>query len=153
MSCPFCKIEEKDEVGKGFISRAQVIFEDSSYVIFYNLKPAFVGHCLLTPKKHTEDYRELSETELKEMAILMRKATAAIAKAYNTDSFNVVLQQGEVSGQSLPHLHWHIIPRTPRDKEEWFDKIDNPALRLVDIEETKRNVDLIKRAWGELYGG
>ena len=153
MSCPFCTIEEKDIVGKGFVSKAQIIFENEKFLLFYNLKPVFKGHILLIPKKHIASFLEMAEEEVMGISAILHKATKAVMSAYNADGFNIALQEGKIAGQSITHLHWHIIPRTKDEKGEWYEKIEGPSLRVVGIEETKKNVVLIKKAWRELYGG
>ncbi|MBI4015876.1 MAG: HIT family protein [Candidatus Aenigmarchaeota archaeon] len=153
MSCPFCTIEEKDIVGKGFVARAQIIFENEKFILFYNLKPVFMGHILLSPKKHIPSFLEMGENEVEEMSRILHMATKAVVHTYNAEGFNIALQEGEIAGQSIPHLHWHIIPRTKDESGEWYEKIEDPSLRVVGTEETKKNVALIKEAWRELYGG
>jgi bis(5'-adenosyl)-triphosphatase len=62
-----------------------------------------------------ESALELSDEELAELIIFVRKTTLLLCRAYETESFDWALQNGPAAGQSERHLHFHILPRTEGD--------------------------------------
>lgn len=123
--CPFCREDVKD------IS----YLESENFLVIYNIAPVFPGHSLLIPKKHIKSILELNENELFELIILCRKAIEILKIALKTEAFNISLQEREEAGQTIPHLHLHIIPRIKGDLENpglWYQKIQNNYEDIID---------------------
>ena len=94
--CIFCKI-----AGKQIDSK--IIFEDESVIAFNDISPQAPTHILVIPKKHIENASQID-------AELSKAFFSAINKvAQNLESFRVVLNQGKLAGQAVPHLHFHIL--------------------------------------------
>ncbi|MEQ1890698.1 MAG: HIT family protein [Alphaproteobacteria bacterium] len=102
--CIFCKIL-RGEIG------AIKIYEDKEVLAFMDVMPQSPGHCLVIPKHHAANILEIS---LDEAAILIR-ATHRLAQAVNIalkpDGIGVYQFNGAAAGQTVFHIHFHIIPR------------------------------------------
>jgi len=125
--CLFCR---KEIIGKSFCTTKQ-------FSAFYNIAPILPGHSLIIPNQHHESLFELSDDELSEMMVFARKITLVLKTIFNCDGFDWTIQDGVSAGQTVPHLHLHIIPRKPHDlpeSNEWYSKIPENEVQLLDSE-------------------
>lgn len=72
---------------------------------------------LVIPYRHFESYFQATNEEKLELWDLVDKAKAVIDKEHNPDGYNIGINIGEYAGQSIMHLHIHIIPRYKGDVE------------------------------------
>jgi len=100
-SCPFCNDE---------ILAYQSFYQDELVLGLYTHKPATEGHCLIIPRRHVERFENLTEDEITQIAMLVKKTQNAISKAFNKDKYLLLQKNGKEVGQSVPHVHFHIIP-------------------------------------------
>ncbi|MEK6957841.1 MAG: HIT family protein, partial [archaeon] len=107
-NCIFCKIVS------GQIPSTK-IYEDENSLAFLDISPAANGHSLVISKKHYATLLDIPSTELKELILAVQKIGAATMKATNAQGFNVLQNNGAVSGQVIRHLHFHVIPRFEND--------------------------------------
>ena len=114
--------------GKFLIPKASVFCRSSpsgNAVAFVNLRPIVPGHVLVMPKRIVPFLADLSEEEYLEMWTLVRQVQTVLKDAYKgTSAFNVAVQDGKAAGQSVPHVHIHILPRTGGDFERSDDVYD-----------------------------
>jgi len=87
------------------------IFQDNIAVISLNLYPYNLAHLLIFPIRHITDYREFTEEEIIHISNLIKRSEDLIQDLYNPTGFNLGLNQGEHSGASIRHLHFHLVPR------------------------------------------
>ena len=105
-ACPFCY----DNI------KGRIVAEQNSVVAIHDQFPVTEGHLLIIPKRHTEDYFALSETELKETCGLIMKLKDRIAKNdLSVTGFNIGTNVGASAGQTIFHAHAHLIPRREGD--------------------------------------
>jgi bis(5'-adenosyl)-triphosphatase len=131
VNCLFCREEITD---KSFCTT-------SRFSACYNIAPILPGHSLIIPTNHYESLFELSDEELGEMMVFARKITSALKTFYNCDGFDWTIQDGVSAGQTVPHLHLHIIPRKPLDipeSNEWYSKIPQSEAGILDSENRVR---------------
>lgn len=115
-NCPFCESE----------SESCCFATDGGYRAVYNLSPILPGHSLVVPVKHVTSLFDLNEEEISAFFSFARKVTSFLCEVYESDAYDWSLQEGTEAGQSIGHLHLHIIPRKPGDLpegEEWFAKL------------------------------
>lgn len=106
--CIFCKIAAGD------ISSATV-YEDDDFRAILDLGPAAKGHTLVIPKSHSDNLLSVEpDTAAKALKVISKTANA-IKEALGCDGINVVQNNGEAAGQTVMHLHFHIIPRYKND--------------------------------------
>ncbi len=103
---------------------ANKVYEDENVIGILDVHPVNPGHTLVIPKKHSRDMLEADDATLQAMIVATKKIAQAIIAAFEEyDSFNLELNNGRIAGQIVPHLHWHIVPRTPDDGlEHWPGK-------------------------------
>lgn len=78
--------------------------------------PILPGHILVCPRRIVETMEELSNNELHGLFSLVADVKAALVNEFGATGFNTAWNEGRVAGQTVPHLHIHIIPRSPKDK-------------------------------------
>ena len=106
--CIFCRI------AAGEIPSATV-YEDDDFRAILDLGPAAKGHTLVIPKSHSDNLLSVEpDTAAKALKVISRTANA-IKEALGCDGINVVQNNGEAAGQTVMHLHFHIIPRYKND--------------------------------------
>lgn len=106
--CIFCKI------AAGEIPSATV-YEDDDLRAILDLGPAAKGHTLVIPKSHSDNLLSVEpDTAAKALKVISKTANA-IKEALGCDGINVVQNNGEAAGQTVMHLHFHIIPRYKND--------------------------------------
>jgi len=87
---------------------------DWAYVLF-DKNPVTPGHCLIIPFRHVADYFATTEQERQAMLALADRAKQMLEKDYDPRGYNLGINVGEVAGQSVGHVHLHLIPRYPGD--------------------------------------
>lgn len=106
-SCVFCKIIEKKKY----------VFENELAVAFYDAMPASKGHMLVIPKAHKATYFDLTKEEMSAMFELSQVVKKHLDELYHPDGYNVGFNVGVAGGQSVFHVHMHVIPRYLGDVE------------------------------------
>lgn len=107
--CIFCKISQ------GEIPSTK-IYEDSNYLAFLDIMPATKGHALVIPKKHYPTFLDIPENELSEFIKIVQKVASAVVKATQAQGYKIEMFNNEISGQTIFHAHFHIIPRSENDE-------------------------------------
>ncbi|MDP4089665.1 MAG: HIT family protein [Bacillota bacterium] len=106
--CLFCNYE-----------RARHICENQyAYAIFDNF-PVNRGHVLVIPKRHFESFFEASEEEITAIYSLIKEVKERVDWDYRPLGYNIGINIGKTAGQTIAHVHIHIIPRYEGD-------VDNP---------------------------
>ena len=101
MDCVFCKI------AAGEIP-TEKIYEDEDIIAFNDLDPQAPIHFLVIPKKHITSLATLDESDSDLVAKIML-VIQKLAKENNLEGYRVVTNIGEDGGQSVPHLHFHVL--------------------------------------------
>ena len=105
--CVFCNLD----------SEKKLISETATAVAFLDSFPVIPGHTLIVPKRHVADYFELTIHEQRALWLLVNRCKTLIQKRFSPDGFNVGINVGEAAGQSISHVHIHLIPRYKGDVE------------------------------------
>ncbi|MBI3928556.1 MAG: HIT family protein [Armatimonadetes bacterium] len=127
MSCIFCRILQ------GALAACRV-YEDSRIVAFLDHRPLFPGHTLIVPREHVETLPELAPELLSPLFAVVQKMSAAVPAALGARGTFVALNN-RVS-QSVPHLHVHVVPRSPKDGLKGFFWPRHPYRDDAHMEET-----------------
>ncbi len=109
--CIFCKI------ANGEIPSTS-LYEDEMFRVILDLGPATKGHALILPKAHAKDLFELPEETAAGAMVLAKKMATKMKAALKADGFNIVQNNGEAAGQTVPHYHLHLIPRYVGDGQD-----------------------------------
>jgi bis(5'-adenosyl)-triphosphatase len=128
--CPFCSNQ---------IAR-QMFLEYGNMLAIYNIAPILPGHSLIIPKKHIESIKDFTEDELLTFFKFARKATQLLCKAFGSDGYDWSLQESEAAGQSIAHLHLHVIPRKHNDLNnpgDWYPLLEQNRQQVLDSSKRK----------------
>jgi len=102
MDCIFCKIISGE-------IPSNKVYEDEQVLAFHDLDPQAPIHILIIPKQHIQSAAQLDESNAQVVAHIF-EVVAKIAKEFNLDDgFRVVTNAGESAGQTVPHLHFHLL--------------------------------------------
>lgn len=108
LSCPFCNPD----------SERELIVESATAYAIYDKFPVNEGHALIIPKRHIEDYFDLSFKEQSACMFMLNKVKDIVLEKFKPDGFNVGINVGEKAGQTVKHVHIHLIPRYNGDVED-----------------------------------
>lgn len=107
--CIFCKIANGEIPSK-------TLYEDEDFRVILDLGPATRGHALILPKEHADNLYELPEDTAAKTFVLAKKMATKMSEKLQCDGLNIVQNNGEAAGQTVFHLHVHLIPRMNDDK-------------------------------------
>ncbi|MEO6810587.1 MAG: HIT family protein [Isosphaeraceae bacterium] len=110
--CLFCKIVH------GEIPAAKVMETDQA-LAFLDINPLNHGHVLVVPRDHHANLLDLPDPLAAHTASLLPRLARAVKQATGATGLNIVLNIGEVAGQTIDHIHWHVIPRFQGDPVHW----------------------------------
>nr|POE87707.1 glucose n-acetyltransferase 1 [Quercus suber]POF00915.1 glucose n-acetyltransferase 1 [Quercus suber] len=83
-----------------------------------NLKPLLPGHILVSPLRVRPRLSDLTREEISDLFLTVTRVQRTLRRVYKAEAFNVAVQDGEAAGQSVPHVHCHVIPRVKGDPGE-----------------------------------
>lgn len=115
LNCPFCHIDDQ-----------QIIFQDKLVMSFRDGFPISPGHTLIIPKRHLRSFFELTDQEHKALLYALRTVQEQLHREYAPDGYNIGINDGLAAGQTVMHLHIHMIPRyvgdctDPRGGVRWI---------------------------------
>ena len=111
--------------GRFVIPKASIFCQSQRAAAFVNLRPIVPGHVLVIPHKIVPHMGDLDEDDYLAVWSMVRKVQSTLQRAYpETTAFNVAVQDGRAAGQSVPHVHVHILPRAGGDFEKNDDVYD-----------------------------
>ena len=129
--CVFCAI------AAGELPSFKIYEDDVAYACL-DINPCAPGHTLVFPKEHVRDLLHASPALAGEVLARVRKIAASIREKLPCDGFNILQNNGECAGQSVFHLHFHIVPRNGAPRAPRFDsakadpaELDALAARLA----------------------
>ncbi len=99
-SCPFCALPAE-----------RILLLADEALVIRDAFPVSPGHTLVIPRRHIGSFFELTDAERACMVELLAKAKAELDLSFQPDGFNIGINDGAAAGQTVPHLHLHLIPR------------------------------------------
>ncbi len=110
-TCVFCAYSSD-------LSKPNIIAQNDHAIVVPDTFPLNAGHCLVIPKRHVESFFEASASEKLAMLELIDRARRYIDNQYQPDAYNIGINDGPAAGQTIPHLHIHVIPRYIGDSND-----------------------------------
>lgn len=132
-NCIFCKIIAGE-------IPSEKIYEDQDVMAFMDIRPVSRGHALVVPKNHTSDFLVTKEEALAILIPKVKKIAKALMKAVNAQGMNITTNTGEAAGQSVFHLHFHLIPRFSGDNLPPWPHHETAAEMRVELAEKIRKL-------------
>ncbi len=107
--CVFCRIA-KDE------APAHKVYEEEKAVAFLDIHPSAPGHTLIIPKAHVARVEDLPEKDAAALFMALHRLVGPIQAAVDAPASTIGINNGRESGQEVPHVHIHVIPRSRGDR-------------------------------------
>lgn len=107
--CVFCKIVAGD-------IPSAIVAKTDAYLAFLDVGPLADGHLLIVPREHYALLTDLPESTAAEIGGALPRLGRALLQVTKAEGYNVLVNCGTVSGQVVPHVHYHLIPRVPGDQ-------------------------------------
>jgi len=105
--CPFCTLPVE-----------RIVDQNDLALVIRDGFPVSPGHTLLMPKRHVGSFFELDDDEVIALMALLKRAQANLDKELNPDDYNIGINDGPQAGQTVPHVHIHLIPRFAGDVKD-----------------------------------
>jgi histidine triad (HIT) family protein len=106
--CVFCRLRD------GHIPSTRV-YEDERTIAFMDINPLNDGHTLVIPRAHAATIFEVDDADLYAATVTAKRVATAIRQALRPDGLNLLQANGAAAFQSVPHLHFHLVPRFAGD--------------------------------------
>ena len=106
-SCLFCSIDEN-----------RIILENETVVAIRDAFPVSFGHTLIIPKRYIAFFFETSKEEREAIVEALEQCKLILDKEFNPDGYNIGINDGVMAGQTVMHLHIHLIPRYKGDSSD-----------------------------------
>jgi diadenosine tetraphosphate (Ap4A) HIT family hydrolase len=114
-TCPFCTLPP-----------SRILENNTHGLVIRDGFPVSPGHTLIVPKRHIGSFFELEGGERDDLLNLVDRAKAQVQSEFKPDGYNIGINDGPAAGQTVPHLHIHLIPRyigdqvDPRGGVRWI---------------------------------
>ena len=106
-ACTFCSLP-----------LARIRGENDLAVWIRDAFPVSPGHSLIIPKRHIGSFFDATEEERSALMALVEQAKEAAGTEFGPDGYNIGINDGQAAGQTVPHLHIHLIPRFKGDQPD-----------------------------------
>jgi diadenosine tetraphosphate (Ap4A) HIT family hydrolase len=100
------------------LAPARVIAENELAVVVRDGFPVSPGHTLIIPRRHIESFFDLAGEERTAMLTLLDSAKTELETEFHPDGYNIGINDGVAAGQTVAHLHIHLIPRYVADSAD-----------------------------------
>ncbi|MFH1246254.1 MAG: HIT family protein [Candidatus Liptonbacteria bacterium] len=125
-NCLFCKVARKE-------LPAHIIYEDADSLAFLDIHPKAPGHTVVIPKVHAQKISALPEKLVGPVFQAVQKVATRLSDVLAADGLTIGINQGPVSGQTVPHLHIHLMPRFTGDHGGSIHSVvDNPPKETLE---------------------
>jgi len=107
-SCVFCRIV-REEI------RAEVVHTSPRAIAFLDVRPLADGHVVVIPRTHVERVADLEAVDAEGLFLAVAALAGPVQRAVGGEGTTIAINDGEVTGQAIPHVHVHIVPRRRGD--------------------------------------
>lgn len=150
--------EETYIFGPYKIKKQDVFLTTKLSFAFVNLRPVVPGHVLISPKRLVQRFRELTSEESSDLWLMAQHVGTKLEDHFKASSLTFAIQDGPEAGQTVPHVHIHILPRKVGDFERndiIYDLIEDKEKELkkkleLDKERMDRTADEMAKEAHEL---
>jgi diadenosine tetraphosphate (Ap4A) HIT family hydrolase len=107
LSCPFCSPDPE-----------HIIIQNAVALALHDAFPVTPGHTLVVPRRHVADYFDLSPEEQAAVWEVVSQVRAGLEVEFAPDGYNLGVNVGPAAGQTVEHVHVHVIPRRLGDQDD-----------------------------------
>ena len=123
--CPFCDIAQAPpNPNPNPNPNPRIIAQNNDAFVIRDGYPVTPGHSLIIPKRHIGSFFETSESEKQCLLALLEQAKVQLDGEFQPAGYNIGINDGAAAGQTVPHLHIHLIPRYDQDSPHGEEGID-----------------------------
>lgn len=130
-NCIFCMIANHE-------IESSILYEDELCLVILDLSQATYGHSLVMSKQHFNNLLETEDEVVQHMFLVAKKLAIQIKTKLNAAGINILTNAGKEAGQTVEHVHIHIIPRY--DDNDGFHPIFENHQGEYDLEELKNKI-------------
>ncbi|MEW5316942.1 MAG: hypothetical protein WDW38_008280 [Sanguina aurantia] len=126
--------ETKFSFGAFTIQPSEVFVTSQHSFAFVNLKPIVPGHVLVSPKRVVQRFTEMTSEEVADLWILVQRVGKVVESHYSAASLTLAMQDGPLAGQSVPHVHVHVLPRRAGDfarNDDVYDALEQGSKEMA----------------------
>jgi diadenosine tetraphosphate (Ap4A) HIT family hydrolase len=105
--CPFCSLPAD-----------RVVHQSPLAYVIRDGFPISPGHTLIIPRRHVGSFFDVTDAERADLLSLLATARAELDRQFRPAGYNIGINDGAAAGQTVPHLHIHLIPRYERDRPD-----------------------------------
>lgn len=106
-ACPFCRLP-----------RERILHEADTALALHDGYPVSPGHTLVIPRRHVASFFEITDAECADLMSLLAAARDDIDRQFRPAGYNIGINDGAAAGQTVQHLHIHLIPRYEGDRDD-----------------------------------
>ena len=110
-NCFFCRMLIND-------TKKEILLQNDLAVMIRDTQPVSKGHSLIIPRRHVSSFFDTSPEERTALMALLDQTKKDLDREFSPDDYNVGINDGPLAGQSIAHLHIHLIPRYKGDKDD-----------------------------------
>ena len=92
------------------------VYEDDLVLAYLDINPFSKGHTLVIPKEHSSGLLDTADETLAALVARVKKVASHLKTALPCDGFNILQNNGEAAGQTVMHIHFHIVPRYGKEE-------------------------------------
>ena len=107
MNCFFCNLDP-----------SRIFIHNKHCIVIRDGFPISPGHTLVIPRRHVGSFFDLSAEERQALMALLDSAKQSLDAVYRPDAYNIGMNDGPAAGQTVPHVHVHLIPRYEGDRDD-----------------------------------
>jgi len=105
--CAFCHL-----------SPERIVHQSEFCLVIRDAYPISPGHTLIVARRHVASFFDVTDDERADLMQLVVQARESLAREFGPAGYNIGINDGPAAGQTVPHLHIHLIPRYPGDRED-----------------------------------
>ena len=113
------------------------VYEDDLVLAYLDINPFSKGHTLVIPKEHSSGLLDTSDETLAALVARVKKVASHLKATLPCDGFNILQNNGEAAGQTVMHIHFHIVPRYGKEEISFVSQ-------KGDMDELKARADRIR---------
>lgn len=128
--------------GRIHLQPSVVFFRSRLSIAFVNRKPVLPGHVLVSPIRVVKRFCDLTEEEVADLFTSTQKIARIIEKEYGATSLSIAIQDGPEAGQTVEHVHVHVLPRKKGDFEhndDVYKALDEHDKQQIEQESSNRH--------------
>ncbi|KAJ8046262.1 Bis(5'-adenosyl)-triphosphatase [Holothuria leucospilota] len=114
--------------GQHIVKSSAVFFRTNLSFAFVNRKPVLPGHILISPLRFVERFEGLEPNEVADLFQTAQSISTQLGRHFKATSLSIAVQDGPDAGQTVNHVHVHVVPRSPGDftnNDDIYDELEN----------------------------